>query len=131
MIVNVHERDKDQVLKSFESSLYFSGLETTRKASKGMYLLNTNKSLINKAQKEANNFIKILWTSKSTSTQELPKRKKNTYPQPSINLCSQIIPRHMPNSFSLDHIISYFLQTACIYFQHTLTKYGTSSISET
>ena len=41
----------------FTFSLYFSGFEATRKASEGMYLLVTNKSVINKAQRETDNLL--------------------------------------------------------------------------
>ena len=48
-IINIKDNDKDNIRKLFESSLYFSGFEATRKASEGMYLLITNKSVIDKA----------------------------------------------------------------------------------
>ena len=47
-IINISTDEKEQVKKLFESSLYFSGFEPTRKASEGMYPLVTNKSVINK-----------------------------------------------------------------------------------
>ena len=46
---------KEQIKKRFESSLYFSGFEATRKTSEVMYLLIINKSVITKAQKEVDN----------------------------------------------------------------------------
>ena len=48
-IINIKENEKDQLKKLFETSLYFSGFEATRKASEGMYLLITNKSVLTKA----------------------------------------------------------------------------------
>ena len=68
---------KQKSKKLFESSLYFSCFEATRKASEGMYLLITNKSVINEAQKEADNLlIKFCGYRQSNSNQTLPKRKK-------------------------------------------------------
>ena len=43
-IINIKDNDKEKIKKLFESSLYFSDFEATRKASEGMYLLITNKS---------------------------------------------------------------------------------------
>ena len=56
-IINISNDEKDNVKKLFESSLYFSGFEPTRKASKGIYLLVTNKSVLNKAQNEVDNLL--------------------------------------------------------------------------
>ena len=76
-IINIKDNDKDNIRKLFESSLYFSGFEATRKASEGMYLLITNKSVINKAQKEADNLLlKFCASRQSNSNQPLPERKK-------------------------------------------------------
>ena len=47
-IVDIYHTEKDNVKKLFESSLYFSGFEPTRKESEGMYLLVTNNSVLNK-----------------------------------------------------------------------------------
>ena len=54
-IVNISNNEKVNVNKLFESSLYFSGFEPTKKASEGMYLLVTNKSVFNKAQNKVDN----------------------------------------------------------------------------
>lgn len=55
--------------------LYFSEFEAKRKVSEGMYLLITSKSVINKAQKEADNLLlKYCGCRQSISTQELPER---------------------------------------------------------
>ena len=48
-IVNISNIEKDNVKKLFDSSLYISGFEPTRKESERMYLLVTNKSVLNKA----------------------------------------------------------------------------------
>ena len=56
-IINIKEKDKEQVKKLFRLSLKFSGFEATIKASEDMYLLITNKSVINKAQKQVNNLL--------------------------------------------------------------------------
>ena len=48
-IINISKNEKDNVKKLFESSLYFSGFEQTRKEAEGIYLLITNKSVLNKA----------------------------------------------------------------------------------
>ena len=68
---------KEQIKKLFESSLYFSGFEATRKTSEGMYLLIINKSVITKAQKEADNLlIKFYGRRQNTPNQAPPERKK-------------------------------------------------------
>ena len=54
-IINIKEKDKEQVKKLFRLSLI--GFEATIKASEDMYLLITNKSVINKAQKQVNNLL--------------------------------------------------------------------------
>ena len=54
-ILNIKDNEIEQIKQLFESSLYFSGFEATRKTSEGMYLLIINKSVITKAQKEADN----------------------------------------------------------------------------
>ena len=56
-IVNISNKEKENVKKLFESSLYFSGLEPTRKKTEEIYLLITNKSAINKAQNEVDNLL--------------------------------------------------------------------------
>ena len=57
--------------------LYFSGFEPTRKAAEGMYLLVTNKSVINKAQNESDNLLqKFCGQRQSTQNKNLPERKK-------------------------------------------------------
>jgi len=50
-IININDNNKEQVKKLFEYSLYVSGFKTTWQVSVDMYLLVTNKSVINKAQK--------------------------------------------------------------------------------
>ena len=75
-IINISTDEKEQVKKLFESSLYFSGFEPTRKSSEGMYLLVTNKSVINKAQNEADNLLqKFCGQLQSTPNKNLPKKK--------------------------------------------------------
>ena len=76
-IININDNDKAKIKKLFESSFYFSCFEATRKASEGMYLLITNKSVINKARKEADNLlIKFCRRRQSNSYQPLLERKK-------------------------------------------------------
>ena len=76
-IINIKDNDKDKIKKLFESSLYFSGFEASRKESEGMYLFITNRSVINKAQKEADNLlIKFCACRQSNSNQALPQRKR-------------------------------------------------------
>ena len=76
-IINIKENEKDQIMQLFDSSLYFSGFEGTRKASEGMYLLLTNKSVLAKAQKEADNLlIKFCGKRQSKTNQAHPERKK-------------------------------------------------------
>ena len=58
-IVNISNTEKENEKKLFESSLYFSGFEPTRKESEGMYLLVTNKSVLNKAQNEADTLLQL------------------------------------------------------------------------
>ena len=76
-IINIKDTDKELIKKLFESSLYFLGFEATREASEGMYLLITNKSVINKAQKVADNLlIKFCGYRQSNPNQALPERNK-------------------------------------------------------
>ena len=76
-IINISTDEKEQVKKLFESSLYFSGFEPTRKSSEGMYLLVTNKSVINKAQNEADTLLqKFCGQRQSIPKRNLPVRKK-------------------------------------------------------
>ena len=75
--VSISNDEKEQVKKLFESSLYFSGFESTRKASEGIYLLVTNKSVINKAHNEAGDLLqKFSGQCQSTPNKDLPERKK-------------------------------------------------------
>ena len=76
-IVNISNAEKEQVKKLFESSLYFSGFEPTRKIAEGMYLLVTNKSVINKAQNEADNLLqKFCGQRQALPNDKIPERKK-------------------------------------------------------
>ena len=76
-IININDNDKDEIKKLFNTSLYFSGFEATRKASEGMYLLITNKSVINKSQKETDNLLtKFCACRQNNPNQALPERKK-------------------------------------------------------
>ena len=77
-IININKNDKEKVKELFESLPYFSGCEPIRKESEGMYLLITNKSVIDKAQKEADNLvIKFCERRQSILTQNFPERKKH------------------------------------------------------
>ena len=79
-IINISTDEKEQVKKLFESSLYFSGFEPTRKSSEGMYLLVTNKSVINKAQNEADNLLqKFCGQLQSTPNKNLPKKNAHSF----------------------------------------------------
>ena len=81
-IINIKYNDEEQIKNLFESSLYFLGFEATRKASESMYLLITNKSVVNKAQKEADNLLlKLYGRRQSNPTKDLSERKK----RPPIN----------------------------------------------
>ena len=76
-IVNISNNEKENVKKLFESSLNFSGFEPTRKESEGIYLLVTNKSVLNKAQNEADNLLQTFCGKRqATTNKNLPKRKK-------------------------------------------------------
>ena len=76
-IVNISKEEKENVKELFESSLYFSGFEPTRKEAEGMYLLITNKSVVNKAQNEADKLLhKFCGKRQSTTNKTLPERKK-------------------------------------------------------
>ena len=78
-IVNISNNEKENVKKLFESSLYFSGIEPTRKEYKGIYLLVTNKSVLNKAQNEAYNLLQNIWGKRqATTNKNLPERKKTS-----------------------------------------------------
>ena len=85
----------------FESSLYFSGFEPTRKESEGMYLLVTNKSVLNKAQNEADNLLqKICGKCQATNT-NLSERKKRPLIHNQVSsytaALSQNTPKLLPN----------------------------------
>ena len=56
-IVNIQDKDAEKVNKIIDNSLYFSVWKRTRQATKGKYLLITNKSVINNAQKEVDNLL--------------------------------------------------------------------------
>ena len=58
-IVNIAKNEKDNVKKLFKSSSYLSRFEPTKKASEGMYLLVSNKGVLNKAQNEVYNLLHI------------------------------------------------------------------------
>ena len=74
-IINIKDNEKEQIKKIFESSLYFSGFEATRKNSERMYLFITNKSVITKAQKEADNLlIKFCGRRQNTPNQAPPEK---------------------------------------------------------
>ena len=76
-IVNISNNEKENVKKLFESSLYFSGFEPTRKESEGMYLLVTNKSVLNKTQNEGDNYLQFFCGKRqATTNNNLPERKK-------------------------------------------------------
>ena len=76
-IINIKYNEKEQIKKLFESSLYSSGFEATRKASESMYLLITIKSVPTKAQKEVDNLlIKFYGRKQSNLNQALPERRK-------------------------------------------------------
>ena len=76
-ITNISNIEKDKVKKIFGSSLYFSGFEPTRKEAEEMYLLITNKSVLNKAQNEADNLLQTFCGKRqATHNNNLPERKK-------------------------------------------------------
>ena len=80
-----------------------------------MYSLITNKRLINKAQKQADNSLLKYYGRRKSTTQYLPARKKNTYPQPSFDIYSHTISKQMSNSISIDDTFSPFLQRTSIH----------------
>ena len=76
-IVNISNIEKENMKKLFEYLLYFSGFELTRKESEGMYSLVTNKSVLNKAQNEADNLLqKFCGKRQATTKTNLSERKK-------------------------------------------------------
>ena len=56
-IITLTKDEKENVKELFESSLYLSELEPTKKLSEGMYLLITNKGVINKARNEVDSLL--------------------------------------------------------------------------
>ena len=80
-IINIKKSEKENVKKLFESSLYLSRFEPTRKTSEGIYLLITNTSVINKGQNEADNLLlKFCEHRQSISKNNLlEKKEKSTY----------------------------------------------------
>ena len=72
-IINIKDNDKEKNKKIFDSSLYLSGFEATRKSFEGMYLLITDKSVI----KDVDNLlIKFCRRRQRNFNQELPDRNK-------------------------------------------------------
>ena len=78
-IVNISNDEKEHVKKVFESSLYFSGFEPTRKASEGMYLLVTNKSVINKAQNETDNLLQNFVANVNQLQTKIYQKERNAH----------------------------------------------------
>ena len=77
LIINITKDEKENIKQLFESLLYFSVFELTRKASEDMYLLIINKGIINKAQDEADNLLqKICGQCQSIPNKNLLERKK-------------------------------------------------------
>ena len=120
-IINTKDNEKEQIKKLFESSLYFLGFEITRKTSERMYLLITNKSVITKAQKEADNLLIKFCGRRQKYSKPSTSRKKETplNPQSSIILCSQTISEHLTNPFSSNIILTPVLQKTGINYIHT------------
>ena len=77
-IVNISNNEEEEIVKKlYESSLYFSGFEPTRKESEIMYLLVTKKSVLNKAQNEADNLLQhFCGKRQATTNTNIPERKK-------------------------------------------------------
>ena len=98
--VNISNNRKENVKKFFESSLYFSGFEPTKKESEGMYLLVTNKSVLNKAQNEADNLLQFFCVAKvkQQPIKIYTKEKTPTHLQTSLFLCHSFISKHFLNS---------------------------------
>ena len=78
-IVNISNTEKENVKKLFESSLYFSGFDPTRKESEGVYLLVTNKSVLNKAQNKADNLLHHFCGKRQTTTNKIYLKEKNVH----------------------------------------------------
>ena len=78
-IINIPNNEKEQVKKLFESSLYFSGFEPTRKEAEGMYLLITNKSVLNKAQNEADNLLQKFVANVKQHLTTIYQKEKNVH----------------------------------------------------
>ena len=110
-IVNVSNTEKENIKKLFESSLYFSGFEPTIKESEGMYLLVTNKSVLNKAQNEADNVLQNnCGKRQATINTKISRKKKiSTHSQSSLILCRSLIRKYFPNSSPINDLFSSFL----------------------
>ena len=118
-IVNISNNEKYNVKKLVDSSLYISGFEPTRKESERMYLLVTNKSVLNKAQNEADNLLQIVCGKRqATPNKHLPERKKcplihdqvSSYAAALSQNTSQILPQSMiysPPSYKRSVSISF------------------------
>ena len=100
-IVNISIKEKENMKKLFESSLYFSGLGPTRKESEGMFLLVMNESILNKAQNEADNLLpNVCGKRQATTNKNLPKEKNvNLFttkslhiPQPYLKELHKLLP---------------------------------------
>ena len=103
-IINISNIEKDKVKKLFESSLYFSEFEPTRKEAEGMYLLITNKSVLNKAQMKLTIYYKNVVANikhQATNNKKLPERKKRPLIHNQVSLyaaaISQTPPKLHPN----------------------------------
>ena len=77
-IVNISNNEKDNVKKVLESSLYFSGSEPTRKEAEGMYLLVTNKRVLNKAQNETDNLLQTFCGKRQATPNKNSLERKET-----------------------------------------------------
>ena len=106
-IINISTDEKEQVKKLFESSLYFSGFEPTRKSSEGMYLLVTNKSVINKAQNEADTLLqKFCGQRQSTPNKNLTERKKSLLIHNQVSSYAAALPQNTSQTLSQSIIYS-------------------------
>ena len=75
LIVKIQDKDAETVKQIIDNSLFFSGWEPTMQATKGKYLLITNKSVVNNAQKEGDSlFRKFYETLLNNDSSETPVR---------------------------------------------------------
>jgi len=98
---------KKTTLKTYSNPRYtFQDSNQQEKEAVGMYLLITNKSVLNKAQNEADNLLQnFVANVKQQITTIYQKEKRSTNSQSSLIICCSIITKHLPNSTPINDLL--------------------------